>query len=207
MLNKNDTLILIGDSITENGRFEDPQEIGIGYAAIIHDFLTVKHPELNLTVLNKGIGGNRVTDLEARWQQDVIELEPDWVSISIGINDVWRQFDQPEMEQVHPELFEEVYDRLLKQVVDRTDAGIILMEPTIIQEQTDSKENLTLKPYIEATNKLASKYQAILVPTHQAFQNYLEAGSKVPLTTDGVHMNSKGDILMASTWLHSFYKS
>ena len=116
---RNDTLILIGDSITENGRFDDPNEIGIGYAALIHHYLTVKHPEAELHILNKGISGNRVDDLEERWEQDVLAHQPNWVSISIGINDVWRQFKNPEMDQVSIEQFKEIYERLITQTLNK----------------------------------------------------------------------------------------
>ncbi|WYP26318.1 SGNH/GDSL hydrolase family protein [Alkalihalobacillus sp. FSL W8-0930] len=207
MLKQDDTFVLIGDSITENGRFEDPQGIGIGYAALIHDYLMVKHPELHLAIYNRGISGNRVTDLEDRWQQDVLDLNPNWVSISIGVNDAWSQTKHPDRDQVYPELFEEIYDRLIRYTLEKTNARLILMEPTIIKEELDSEENQTLKPYIEAVHRLAIKYDAILVPTNQVFQTYLEAESNVPVTTDGVHMNSKGDVLMATAWIDAFNQS
>lgn len=202
---KQDTLVLIGDSITENGRFEDENEIGIGYAALIHHYLTVKHPEAELRILNKGISGNRVDDLEERWDQDVIALQPNWVSISIGINDVWRQFKNPEMDQIGIELFKETYEKLITKTLEQTQANIILMEPTIIEEQPDSAQNIALKPYVEATQALAQKYNLLLIPTHQRFQEYLQSNATQPLTTDGVHMNATGDVLMASTWLETFY--
>ncbi|TSB47291.1 SGNH/GDSL hydrolase family protein [Alkalicoccobacillus porphyridii] len=201
-----DKLILIGDSITENGRFEDPEDVGIGYASFIHHYLTVKHPEAKLQILNKGISGDRITDLEARWDRDVLAHKPDWVSISIGINDVWKQFEHPEMEQVDIQRFEQTYEYLIKQTLEQTEAKIILMEPTIIEEHADSDENLALKSYVEVVHRLAETYKLLLVPTHQAFISYLNSESPVPLTTDGVHMNTKGDILMASTWLETFYK-
>ncbi|MFD2623891.1 SGNH/GDSL hydrolase family protein [Salibacterium salarium] len=191
----------MGDSITEEGRFEDPNDIGDGYVKLIHDFLLVHHPSLQLEIINQGIGGNRVTDLADRWEKDVLDYNPDWVCISIGINDVWRQLDSPDMEQIYPDRFERVYDYILGQVKEKTKASIILMEPTIIEETIQSEGNRRLEPYVEATQRLAKLYDAILIPTNKAFHAYLEVESNVPLTTDGVHMNSKGDMLMASTWI------
>ena len=63
--------------------------------------LSCMYPELGLRVINMGISGNQVRDLKDRWQTDVIDLKPDWVSVLIGINDVWRQFDSPYMPETH----------------------------------------------------------------------------------------------------------
>ncbi|MGY0691451.1 SGNH/GDSL hydrolase family protein [Virgibacillus sp. FSP13] len=194
-------IIFIGDSITEWGVREDTEGIGTGYVRILHDYLKTTYPEEDLDIINKGIGGNRIIDLAERWQCDVIDLNPDIVSISIGINDVWRQFDQPNIEQVYPDKFRNVYEYLLKQVHEKTNAQIIVMEPTIIEENVDSIGNKKLEPYVEITNCLAKKYNLVVVPTHQAFLKYLEAGNGYELTTDGVHMNSYGNMLMAVNWL------
>jgi lysophospholipase L1-like esterase len=84
--------------------------LGTGYVSFVDSMLGAKLPEVPVRVLNTGISGNRVTDLEARWQSDVLDLEPDWLSVMIGINDVWRQFDgEPGMPQVGAEQYEKVY--------------------------------------------------------------------------------------------------
>lgn len=196
-------LVFIGDSITEWGRFEDPLDLGDNYVRIIRDLLAIESPEMFPEIINKGIGGNRISDLAERWQEDVIALNPDWLSISIGINDVWRQLDNPDMEQIYPDQFERIYDQLLKEVKNQTDATIILMEPTIIEEEIHSRGNELLKAYLQATHRLAEKYACILVPTHQAFLDVLATGLDVPLTIDGVHMSSTGNQLMAKTWLET----
>ncbi|ENH96423.1 hydrolase [Gracilibacillus halophilus YIM-C55.5] len=196
-------IVMIGDSITEEGRFEDQEKIGDGYVRLIHDYLQVTEPDRGYQVINKGVGGDRVTDLKSRWQQDVIELQPDTVSISIGINDVWRQLDQPHIEQVFPDQFEAIYQQLIEQVYERTNAHIILMEPTVIEENIQSEGNQRLKDYVDIVRKLARTHQATLVPTHQVFLTYLTSQSTYPLTTDGVHMNPAGNMLMAKTWLET----
>lgn len=193
-------IVFIGDSITEWGRFDDEEDLGENYVRIIHDYFKVAHPEKQLEIINKGIGGNRVTDLAARWQEDVIDQNPDIVSISIGINDVWRQIDQPQMEQVYPERFEQVYDEILAKLKAETNATIIIMEPTVMAEDVEAEGNKMLIPYLEATHRLVEKYDTLLVPTHDAFLDYLRKGN-YPLTTDGVHMNPAGNLLMAMTWL------
>ena len=97
-LEKNSTLLFIGDSITDCGRARPVGEkdgLGNGYVAQINAILNATHPDRSIRVLNTGISGNRVCDLKGRWQPDVLGLNPDWLSIMIGINDVWRQFDNP----------------------------------------------------------------------------------------------------------------
>jgi len=195
-------IVFIGDSITEWGRFEDEENLGVNYVRIIHDYLKITYPEKQLNIINKGIGGNRVTDLVERWEEDVIAQNPDIVSVSIGINDVWRQVDGSEVDQVYPEQFEQLYDDILSQLKTKTKAQIILMEPTVIDEDVESKGNQLLIPYVEAVHRLAKKYDTLLVPTHDAFLDYLRKGD-YPLTIDGVHMNPAGNMLMAKTWLNT----
>ncbi|QCK83060.1 hypothetical protein E5Z46_13115 [Geobacillus kaustophilus NBRC 102445] len=81
-------IVFIGDSITESGRWRDPEQIGYGYVRLIRDYLITAYPHRSFDVVNRGVSGNRIPDLLARWERDVIDLQPDIVSISIGINDV-----------------------------------------------------------------------------------------------------------------------
>jgi len=193
-------IVFIGDSITESGKFEDPEALGTGYVRLLYDYFITTYPASDFEVINKGISGNRIDDIKARRQRDVIDLNPDIVSVSIGINDVWNQLKNPAMQQIHPEEFESIYDDLLRRVSGNTSADIVLMEPTIIEENLESIGNQKLKPYVEIVNAMAEKYDAHLVPTHLAFLGYLEANNGYALTTDGVHMNSTGNMLMAKAW-------
>jgi acyl-CoA thioesterase-1 len=198
---KKDRIVFIGDSITDKGRKKDPLKLGSGYVRIIHDYLTAVYPQLSLKMINEGVSGNRVIDLEKRWTLDVMDHQPQWVSISIGINDVWRQLDAPMGEQVYPDKFEDIYRNLLDQTKQIPDCRAILMQPTVIKEYPDATGNRLLKPYVDIVNRLADQYYAILVPTHLAFINFIKLETDQDLTTDGVHMNSLGDMLMATTWL------
>lgn len=196
-------ILFIGDSITDAGRKEDNDSLGWGYVRIIHDYLQLSYPDKAVEFLNRGIGGDRIIDLENRWQEDVLSLQPDFLSISIGINDVWRQLDHPEMEQVYPERFKEIYEHLLTQVKEKTDAQIIIMEPTIIEEDVNARGNQLLKAYVQVVHEMAQRFDAVVVPTHESFCRYLENEKRKKLTTDGVHMNSLGNMLMAKTWLEA----
>lgn len=193
-------IVFVGDSITECGAGEDEENLGTGYVRILHDYLQTTYPN-SFEVLNKGVSGNRVTDLVERGERDIIEMNPDILSISIGVNDVWRQLDNPNLEQVFPEDFERIYDELLTSVHANANATLVLMEPTIIEEDIQSIGNQKLKAYVEIIQRLSVKYQAMLVRTHRDFITYLTTNSEYPLTIDGVHMNSAGNMLMTTGWL------
>jgi acyl-CoA thioesterase-1 len=193
-------ILLIGDSITDCGRREDPDELGDGYVRVIADYCNVHYPESKLQIVNRGIGGDRVIELLERWERDVINEQPDWVSISIGINDVWRQIDHLDR-PVEIEEFTTTYDQLVKQTKQQTKAKLILLETTVIDEDLSSVGNQLLGRYNEFIRQLAAKHEAVLVPMNLAFKEYLQKPSRAKLTTDGVHMNSTGNLLMATTWL------
>ena len=196
-------MLFIGDSITEWGRFEDQENMGQNYVRMIRDHLAIQGLDTFPEIINRGIGGNRITDLVERWQEDVIDHDPDLVSISIGVNDVWRQVDGSEIDQVFPDQYEELYIDLIERTQAELDADIILMQPTIIEEEIDSLGNQKLKVYVNVVNRLAKKYDLVVVPTHQVFLDYINRGGPLPLTIDGVHMTSTGNALMAKTWLET----
>ena len=90
----NDLILFTGDSITDGGRNRNnAQSLGDGYVNRVAERLCLDHPELNLRFQNAGIGGDRTCDLLARWTTDCIDLQPDWVSILVGINNTWRRYD------------------------------------------------------------------------------------------------------------------
>ncbi|WP_338776471.1 SGNH/GDSL hydrolase family protein [Metabacillus sp. FJAT-52054] len=196
-------IVFIGDSITDSGRKSDPVNLGHGYVRLIRDYYVLEGLGSKIEVCNRGISGNRVTDLASRWEKDVINEKPDFLTISIGINDVWRQLDQPGMKQVMPDDFRRIYEQILDEATAKTKARLILMEPTVIEEDLQSEGNRKLIPYINTVKDLALKYNAILVPAHQAFTEVLHVNERVPLTTDGVHMTSTGNLLMAKSWIES----
>ena len=203
-MNKNGKIVFIGDSITEWGCEEDPENIGTGYVRLIHDYLVTTYPERKPVVLNRGVGGNRIPDLAKRWQKDVLDENPDYVSVSIGINDVWRQIDHLVDDQVYPDQFEQIYVDLLTQLKEKSNAKIIIMEPTIIEEDVHSEANKKLVAYVDVVKRLAERFEAIYVPTNQAFIHFLNTDADLKLTIDGVHTNSTGNMLIAQTWIKAF---
>ncbi|TDL32700.1 hydrolase [Jeotgalibacillus sp. S-D1] len=190
------TLLFVGDSITEWGRHEDARGIGSGYVNEIYKDLFSRYPDW--TVLNRGVWDDRIDHLEKRWEKDVLAIDPDVLSISIGVNEAWHHFDKPELTQVEPDQFEEIYHRILQQLHPKT--ALILMEPTIIEENPRSRGNQLLMEYVEIVRRLAAQYGAILVPAHAVFIRTLQKGNHAALTTDGVHLTDEGKKLLADAW-------
>jgi lysophospholipase L1-like esterase len=126
-------IVLIGDSITDCGRRSEPfAPYGAGYVNFVRALLLARYPELGLEVVNRGIGGNTVRDLAQRWEEDVIAEQPDWLSVKIGINDVWRTMTGRQAEAVPLEEYRATYRALLERTRRETRARLILMEPYVI---------------------------------------------------------------------------
>ena len=203
----NQTLLFIGDSITDCGR-EYPvgqrwNSLGGGYVSFVDSIMGAVIPETPITVLNTGISGNRVTDLEARWQSDVLDLEPNWLSVMIGINDVWRQFDsEPGTEQVEPEQYELVYRSVLAKTRLQLD-GLVLMTPYFLETNREDPMRLKMDAYGTITKKLAVEFDAIFVDTQATFDHYLAHQPTESLCADRVHPNGLGHMILARAFLNA----
>jgi len=194
--------LFIGDSITDVGRREDPEKIGHGYVRMIRDYLYAKDAVRAPEVINVGISGNKVTDLQARWKADVLDHEPDVVSIKIGINDVWHGLGGRN-NGVPIEQFVDVYHVILRQlhaVVPK--AKLVLCQPSVIWAPAPAEGNAVLQPYVRAVKELRREFNAVaVVPLHAAFVNAQAARPDINWAPDGVHPSSAGHMLIARTWL------
>ena len=203
----NQTLLFIGDSITDCGR-EHPvgqrwNSLGGGYVSFVDNILGAVIPGTPITVLNTGISGNRVSDLEVRWQSDVLNLEPNWLSVMIGINDVWRQFDSESgAEQVEPEQYELVYSSLLEKTRSQLD-GLVLMTPYFLETNREDPMRLKMDAYGSITKKLAVQFDAIFVDTQATFDHYLAHQPTESLCADRVHPNGLGHMILARAFLNA----
>ncbi|MBI5094276.1 MAG: SGNH/GDSL hydrolase family protein [Candidatus Hydrogenedentes bacterium] len=197
-LQSGDKILFIGDSITDAGRREDPDGLGQGYVRMFRDVLAARHPSLVVDVVNQGIGGDTIRDLDRRWQSDVLAHRPTWLSISIGVNDVWRQLQTPRNpDEVMIDEFEATYRRLLTPVVKELHCKLLLLEPGINGETLDTPHNKLTGPYVQCVNALAAEFKATLVPINRAFWNAIHANPSRKWTADGVHPSSNGHMLMA----------
>jgi lysophospholipase L1-like esterase len=203
----NSTLLMIGDSITDCGRARPVAEavswdLGNGYVALIHALLSGACPKRHIRIRNVGISGNTVRDLAARWQSDVLDLKPDWLSIMIGINDVWRQFDAPLQTEWHVSLDE--YAAVLEQLVRATRPqlkGLVLMTPYFIEPNRADPMRAMMDRNGEVVRQLAGRYQAILVDTQAAFDCVLTEVHPMALASDRVHPTLAGHMILARAFL------
>ena len=121
-----DRIVFAGDSVTDMGS-ENPvgeglfDTVGRSYVRVIENMLSVYYPEIKVRVTNSGVSGNTSRDLLARFDRDVVALNPQWVSICIGINDVWRQFDCPAMTDV--QVFPDEYEKNLEEMILKVRVG------------------------------------------------------------------------------------
>lgn len=188
-------LLFIGDSITDAGRRDDAEGLGDGYVRLIAGSLR-SDP---VTVINRGVGGDRTVDLLTRWQNDCVDVEPDVVTIFVGINDVWRAFSSGEPTPV--ERFEATYRELLVRARAGTSAELVLMPPFVLPVDPGQGEWLVdLEPKQQVVRQLAAEFEAVLVPLDRVMG---EAGSSMPpraLADDGVHPTAHGHQLIADAW-------
>jgi lysophospholipase L1-like esterase len=199
-----DRLLFIGDSITDCGRARPVGEragLGDGYVAQVDSLLAAWYPERRVRVLNTGVGGNRVTDLKARWRPDVLDLKPDWLSVMIGINDVWRHFDRPFMpHQVPIDLYASTYRALLEQTRPRL-KGLVLITPYYLEPNRSDPMRRQMDAYGQVVKTLAAEHGAILVDAQAAFDRYLAHRPARSLCDDGIHVDRTGHAIIARTWL------
>lgn len=200
-IQKNDVVLFQGDSITDAGRSrQDDRLLGDGYAMMSAAWFSAQFPELKVRFINRGISGNRVQDLESRWQAECLDLKPTVVSIMIGINDTWRAFDSGQ--SVDPKDFEDCYRRILGQVKNVLKARIILLEPFVLHVPDDRKLwRPDLDPKRAAVQKLAKEFDAKFVAFDSMFAKLATIREPAFWAQDGVHPTHAGHAAMAQAWL------
>lgn len=190
-------IVFFGDSITEMGAQPG------GYVRIIEDSLRQRYPDRQIEVIGAGISGNKVPDLQARLERDVLAHNPTHVVIYIGINDVWHAFEFDDLEGTD----RETYEAGLREIISRIDsagAEVLLCTPSVIGENPadTSAVNQQLSEYAEISRTVARDTGARLCDLRQAFVEHLSennpdhAESGI-LTTDGVHLNEAGNQFVA----------
>ena len=207
LFDQNDKILFIGDSISD---YERTRPVGEGlfnawgrsYVADVGSLLGCMYPEMHLRIVNMGISGNQCRDLEARWQTDVFDQNPDWVSVLIGINDVWRQFDSPEIKEQHvsPDDFRTCYERLIKSTLPRV-KGMILMTPYFMEPNRDDPMRRRMDEYGAITKELAEKYHLTLVDLQAGWDKLFQHMHPMNIAWDRVHPNQIGCMYIAKQFL------
>ena len=196
------TMVLFqGDSITDAGRSrEDDAELGNGYVAMVAAWHAAGNPGDDVRFVNRGISGNRTKDLLARWEEECLDLHPDVLSILIGVNDVWRRYDNDDPTSRAD--FERTYRTMLEQAVAAGIARLVLCEPFVLPVPEDRKEwREDLDPKIAAVRDLAREFGALYVPLDGMFAAAATRRPPEFWAHDGVHPTPAGHALIARAWL------
>jgi lysophospholipase L1-like esterase len=198
---------MIGDSITDTGRARPIGEglmeaLGRGYVSLVDSMLNAAQPQQRIRVVNMGVSGNTVRDLQARWQTDVLDLRPNWLSIMIGINDVWRQFDTPLQSEWQVPIDE--YTETLTALVSTTRPqlkGLVLMTPYVIEPNRSEPMRAQMDRYGAVVRQVAAAHDAVFVDTQAAFDTVLEHLHPMTLAWDRVHPTLTGHMVLARAFL------
>lgn len=200
--NKEYRILFQGDSITYANRIKMiKSSLGVGYCSMIGKYIKNNYGE-KITCLNKGIYGDTTTRLKKRWIRDSIEINPDILSILIGVNDCWRRYDRGIVTTI--EQFTENYDYILKQSVESNEnLSLVILSPFLIPLSRRQEEWFEdLNPKIKVVEELANKYNAIYIPLNDIFKEIVSNGVNArTLTRDGVHPTQKGHKIIAKTWI------
>ena len=205
------TILFQGDSITDAGRDRSgyyPNNLrgmGSGYVYQIVAELLAQHPGDEVKCYNRGISGNKVYQLADRWSDDCLNLNPQILSILIGVNDYWHTLSSGY--QGTPEVF----DKDLRALLQRTQEAIpgiklILGEPFAVKGGTAITPEWSegFPPYQKIIRQIATDFNAAFVPYQSVFDDAL---NKAPVThwcPDGVHPSIAGAYLMKDAWLKAF---
>ena len=207
-------ILFQGDSITDANRFrENPYSLGTGYANYVAGELGLDAP-YRYKFFNRGISGNRIVDLYARIKADMINLKPDYMSILIGVNDVWHEYVY--QNGVSAEKFEMVYDLLLQELKQALpELKIMILEPFVLPGSATSTDeehpgrweyfSSEVPLRAQAAKRLAQKHGLTFVPLQAAFD---AANADAPRDGfwlyDGVHPTPAGHTIIKRAWLEAF---
>ncbi len=192
-------ILFQGDSITDAGRNrEDPHHLGAGYPKYAAALIAANHPEIEFEFVNLGISGNQTKDLVARLETDFVDIQPDIVSILIGINDVWHHAGDKSW--IPNEVFEERYRTVLTAIKEKTNAKIMMMEPFLIPIEDKLFFREDLAPKIEIVRKLAREFADVYLPTDGLLASAFIGDDPLSYAGDGVHPSEKGRIFIGKLY-------
>ena len=189
---ENSVILFQGDSITDCGRNrEDRDSLGDGYVNLIEGTLAGNHSQSNLKLINRGISGDKIRDLQLRWDADCMDISFDILSILVGVNDTL----------ITPaELFEEEYRMLLKRTTGELNSTIILCEPFLLLGDNNAYRD-DLNPKIEIVHRLSEEFSTLLLPLDKIFRKSCSLHPPEYWAPDGVHPTPAGHALIAKSWI------
>ncbi len=206
-------ILFQGDSITDAGRDRsDKFGLGAGYAYQVAAKLGYENPG-EYTFYNRGIGGNRSVDVYARIKGDILNLKPDYMSMLVGVNDLWMEYICKNGLCV--EKYEKVYNLMLEEIRDNLpDIKMFILEPyafpdytypNVVAELDDWKSFAAgVKEYAKASARVAQKNGLLFVPLAEKLASYNGGKNAMLFDWDGIHPTPYGHRLIRDEWLKAF---
>ncbi|MEM1326214.1 MAG: SGNH/GDSL hydrolase family protein [Bacteroidota bacterium] len=208
------TVLFQGDSITDARRdrkayyANQAHGFGNGYALYAAIQLSGQHPTTDWTFYNRGISGHKVPQLDARWREDVLQLQPDVLSILIGVNDYWHtlNWDYKGTANSYRDDYRKLLERTKKALPN---VKLLIAEPFYLAEGTAidaPKWKSDFPAYQEVAKGIAKEFDAVFIPFQSVFDEALKTAPTSYWAADGVHPSFAGSYLMATAWLEGFDK-
>ena len=201
-------ILFQGDSITDADRSrQDHSRLGVGYPRLVEASLGFDEPNQHV-FMNRGISGNRIVDLYARIKADIINLQPDLMSILIGVNDVWHEVGE-NPNGVSADKFFKIYSMLIEEVLEALpNIKIMILEPFVLPGCSTVENweyfSTEVPKRAEMAKKIAEKYSLPFIPLQKGFD---ELSKKAPYEYwlgDGVHPTAKGHEFIKNQWLSAY---
>jgi lysophospholipase L1-like esterase len=197
-------IVMIGDSITDAGRRDVEPPYGTGYMTLVRSLVTARHPELGLAWENRGIGGDTVRHLDARWAADVLDERPDVLTVMIGINDVWRAFGEKPHEAVPEDEYRETLTRLLRSARDASDPDLYIGSPYMIEADRSDPMRAAMDARGAIAREVAADLGAAFIDVQAAFDRVLARSESADWAHDRIHPNQPGHAVIALAFLQAF---
>ena len=207
-------ILFQGDSITDCGRNrEDNTSTGVGYAHMVKGQLGYEHPG-KYEFINKGISGNRIVDVYARVKSDIINLKPDYMSLLIGVNDVWHELGE-QHNGVATEKFEKIYEMLITEILEALpDIKIMILEPFVLEASATTATEAEPERWnyfrtevplrAAAAKRIAEKYGLTFVTLQDKFDDACKWAQASYWLRDGVHPTPMGHWIIKNEWMKAF---
>lgn len=199
-------ILFQGDSVTDAGRDRsDFHDMGDGYPKYASGMISDSYPDEEFEFINLGVSGDRTENLLSRWDRDAVEIQPDIISVLIGVNDVWHRHSPADSiyhAQTSDEQFASNYRKLLTLLKEKTNSKILMISPFILDAPAMQPIVPELESIIKIIKNLADEFADAYLPLDEIFKAALpDAPEQLYYSQDGVHPNSEGACFIAEKYL------
>lgn len=197
-LRSGEKLLFIGDSITACMRETVEPPLGAGYVQFAHMLLATRYPELEVELINRGVDGETILDLEQRWDRDVIAEKPDWLFVMIGTNDViYRYLEGMGSRAIDDETYERAYDRLIERTRAALECRIVLLEPAPLQKEPDAQSHIPMRQLLQRVRSVGERHGLDVVDVFERAHRTFARGPGKRWFVDFPHPTIAGQTVLA----------